>query len=90
MGIPINITPNVNNIVKDIISNTIQANNDQSTIFIEPKIENIKPKTEQKITLNEILTGQSPQNEVKDEDYLQTLIIKFLIWFKKRNHQWKI
>ena len=36
--IPINIIPNVNNIVEDIINNTIQANNDQSTIFIEPEM----------------------------------------------------
>ena len=36
--IPINIIPDVNNIVEDIINNTIQANNDQSTIFIEPEM----------------------------------------------------
>ena len=66
--IPINIIPNVNNIVEDIINNTIQANNDQSTIFIEPKMKKIKPKIEKKTTLNEILTNQLLQNAVKDKD----------------------
>ena len=44
IDIPINIIPKVNNIVEDIINNTIQANNDQSTIFIEPKIKQLNEK----------------------------------------------
>ena len=44
IDIPINTIPKVNNIVEDIINNTIQANNDQSTIFIEPKIKQLNQK----------------------------------------------
>ena len=65
IGKPINVRPDVNNIVEDIINNTIQANNDQSTVFIEPEIKEIEPKIEQKITFNEIITDQLPQNGVE-------------------------
>ena len=55
LGIPINVRPDFNNIVEDIINNNTQANNDQSTVFIEPEIKKIEPEIEQKLTLHEIV-----------------------------------
>ena len=51
IDIPINVRPDVNNIAEDVINNTIQANNGQSTVLIEPEIKQIELKIEQKITI---------------------------------------
>ena len=51
IDLPINVRPDVNNIAEDVINNTIQANNGQSTVLIEPEIKQIELKIEQKITI---------------------------------------
>ena len=51
IDIPINVRPDVNNIAEDVINNTIQANNGQSTVLIEPEIKQTELKIEQKITI---------------------------------------
>ena len=51
IDIPINVRPDVNNIAENVINNTIQANNGQSTVLIEPEIKQIELKIEQKITI---------------------------------------
>ena len=51
IDIPINVRPDVNNIAEDVINNTIQANNGQSTVLIESEIKQIELKIEQKITI---------------------------------------